>query len=130
MKTEGFRYTLSDLIGDHRYVVIITSPVDEVFHYTATAEDKTVEARATGVIRNKGDAVQLALAAVERHSAGLPRKGGSDSDPAPRQHPRWIRGVRRGEAVQRRSAIQVQAKRPQKLPIRAMPGMSCASQRL
>ncbi len=57
MKTEGFRHTMRDTMGGHTYVVTITSPTDEVFHYLATVDGVDVVER--GVIRNKGDAMQL-----------------------------------------------------------------------
>ncbi|HHA2422952.1 hypothetical protein [Stenotrophomonas sp. C-A] len=82
MKTEGFRHTMRDTMGGHTYVVTITSPTDDVFHYLATVDGVDVKVRERGVIRNKGDAMQLALAAVERHIADLSHKIAHDSTTA------------------------------------------------
>lgn len=82
MKTEGFRHTMRGTMGGHTYVVTITSPTDEVFHYSAMVDGVDVDVRERSVIRNKGDAMQLALAAVERHIADLSHKIARDSTTA------------------------------------------------
>jgi len=75
MKTEGFRRTLQGLIDGRSFRVEITSQVEDEFEFTATVEGVAVDAPPAGVIRNKGDAMQLAMAAIERHIEGLGRNG-------------------------------------------------------
>jgi len=75
MKTEGFRRTLQGVVDGRSFRVEITSLVEDVFEFTATVEGVAVDAPRTGVIRNKGDAMQLAMAAIERHIEGLRRNG-------------------------------------------------------
>ncbi|MHC1651760.1 hypothetical protein ACODUL_00450 [Stenotrophomonas maltophilia] len=56
-------------------MLTITSADHEVFSYTAAVDGVEVELRPEGLIRSKGDAMQLGIAAVERHVAGLaPRR--------------------------------------------------------
>ncbi|AVH90185.1 TPA: hypothetical protein ACKP89_000496 [Stenotrophomonas maltophilia] len=71
METEGFRRTLRGVIDGHRFLVTVTSQAGEVFQFTATVDGVAVEVRDRGVIRNKGDAMQLAMVAVERYIAEL-----------------------------------------------------------
>jgi len=73
MKTEGFRRTLRGAIDGHQFHVTVTSDVEEVFQVVATVDGVAVDLRNHGVIRNKGDAMQLAMVAVERHIAELGR---------------------------------------------------------
>lgn len=74
MKTEGFRRTLHGVIDGHSFHVTITSQVEGVFEFSATVGGVAVDAPRAGVIRNKGDAMQLAMAAIEHHIAGLSRE--------------------------------------------------------
>lgn len=55
-------------------MITITSQVDGVFQFSATVEGAAVQVREQGIIRNKGDAMQLAMVAIERHVAQLDRK--------------------------------------------------------
>ena len=75
MKTEGFRRTLQGVIDGRSFRVEITSQVEDVFEFTATVEGVVVDGPPAGVIRNKGDAMQLAMAAIERHIEGLGGNG-------------------------------------------------------
>lgn len=74
MKTEGFRRTLHGVIDGHSFHVTITSQIEDVFEFSATVAGIAVDAPRAGVIRNKGDAMQLAMAAIESHIEGLRRK--------------------------------------------------------
>ncbi len=71
MKTGGYHRTMRGVIQGHSFLVTVTSQVDDVFVYSATVGGVAVEMRPEGVIRNKGDAMQLAMTAVERHIARL-----------------------------------------------------------
>ncbi|HGM6729759.1 TPA: hypothetical protein ACKQBZ_004689 [Stenotrophomonas maltophilia] len=71
MKTGGYRRTMRGVIQGHRFLLTVTSHVDEVFLYSVEVDGVAVELRIEGVIRNKGDAMQLGLVAVERHVASL-----------------------------------------------------------
>lgn len=74
MKTEGYRRTLHGVIDGRRFQITVTSTADDVFHSSATVEGTEVHVREHGVIRSKGDAMQLAIVAVERHIGALSRK--------------------------------------------------------
>ncbi|WP_313178939.1 hypothetical protein [Stenotrophomonas sp.] len=74
MKTEGFRRTLQGVIDGRSFRVEITSQVEDEFEFTATVEGVAVAAPRAGVIRNKGDAMQLAMAAIEKHIADQARE--------------------------------------------------------
>lgn len=74
MKTEGFRRSLHGLIDGHSFHVTITSQVEDVFEFMATVDGIAVDAPSAGVIRNKGDAMQLAMAAIEKHIANQARE--------------------------------------------------------
>ncbi len=74
MNTVGFRRTVRGMVEGQRFLITITSQVDDVFQFTATVEGVAVQAREQGVIRNKGDAMQLAMIAVERHVMELARE--------------------------------------------------------
>lgn len=74
MNTVGFRRTIRGVIEGQSFLITITSHVDDVFQFTATVEGVAVQVREQGVIRNKGDAMQLAMVAIERHVAELSRK--------------------------------------------------------
>jgi len=74
MNTVGFRRTVRGVVEGQRFLITITSQVDDVFQFTATVEGVAVQVREQGVIRNKGDAMQLAMTAVERHVMELARK--------------------------------------------------------
>ncbi|WP_164073753.1 MULTISPECIES: hypothetical protein [Stenotrophomonas] len=74
MNTVGFRRTVRGMVEGQRFLITITSQVDDVFQFTATVEGVAVQVREQGVIRNKGDAMQLAMIAVERHVMELARK--------------------------------------------------------
>ncbi len=74
MNTVGFRRTVRGVVEGQRFLITITSQVDDVFQFTATVEGVAVQVREQGVIRNKGDAMQLAMIAVERHVMELARK--------------------------------------------------------
>ncbi|MBK0012129.1 hypothetical protein [Stenotrophomonas sp. S41] len=74
MNTVGFRRTIRGVVEGQRFLITITSQVDDVFQFTATVEDVAVQVREQGLIRNKGDAMQLAMIAVERHVMELGRK--------------------------------------------------------
>lgn len=71
MDTVGYRRTMRGVIQGHSFLLTITSQVDDVFRYSATVDGVAVEIRIEGVIRNKGDAMQLGMSAVERHIASL-----------------------------------------------------------
>ncbi len=71
MNTVGYRRTMRGVIQGHSFLLTITSQVDDVFCYSATVDGVAVEMRIEGVIRNKGDAMQLGMTAVERHIAQL-----------------------------------------------------------
>ncbi|HEL3778691.1 TPA: hypothetical protein UOA91_002877 [Stenotrophomonas maltophilia] len=71
MNTVGYRRTMRGVIQGHSFMLTITSQVDDVFRYSATVDGVSVEMRIEGVIRNKGDAMQLGMTAVERHIARL-----------------------------------------------------------
>jgi len=73
MKTEGYRRTLQGVIDGRRFHVTITSQVEDVFEFAATVDGAAVDAPRASAIRNKGDAMQLAMAAIEKHIAGLAR---------------------------------------------------------
>lgn len=75
MKTEGYRRTLQGLIDGRSFHVTITSHAEDVFEFKATVDGIAVGAPRAGVIRNKGDAMQLAMAAIESHIEELRRKG-------------------------------------------------------
>jgi len=62
------------MVEGQRFLITITSQVDDVFQFTAAVEGVAVQVREQGVIRNKGDAMQLAMIAVERHVMELARK--------------------------------------------------------
>ncbi len=74
MNTVGFRRTVRGMVEGQRFLITITSQVDDVFQFTATVEGVAVQVREQGLIRNKGDAMQLAMIAVERHVMELARK--------------------------------------------------------
>ncbi|MDT3432306.1 hypothetical protein [Stenotrophomonas maltophilia] len=74
MTTRGFHRTLRGFHDGYHFVLTITGNVDDVFSYTAEVDGIAVELRPEGVIRSKGDAMQLGMAAVERHVARLPSK--------------------------------------------------------
>ncbi|MGE6331844.1 hypothetical protein [Stenotrophomonas sp. NPDC077659] len=74
MKTGGYHRTMRGVIQGHSFLLTVTSHVDDVFLYSATVDGVAVEMRIEGVIRNKGDAMQLGLTAVERHIAQLTPK--------------------------------------------------------
>ncbi|MBK0052929.1 hypothetical protein [Stenotrophomonas sp. S39] len=74
MNTVGFRRTVRGVVEGQRFLITITSQVDDVFQFTATVEGVAVQVREQGLIRNKGDAMQLAMIAVERHVMELARK--------------------------------------------------------
>lgn len=73
MKTGGYRRTMRGVIQGHRFLLTVTSRIDDVFLYSAEVDGVALELRIEGVIRNKGDAMQLAMVAVERHIAELGR---------------------------------------------------------
>lgn len=75
MKTEGYRRALQGVIDGRRFHVTITSAVEDVFEFAATVDGAAVAAPRAGAIRNKGDAMQLAMAAIESHIEELRRKG-------------------------------------------------------
>ncbi|MCI1123277.1 hypothetical protein [Stenotrophomonas maltophilia] len=74
MTTRGFHRTLRGMLDGHSLLVTITSNVEGIFSYTATVDGVAVELRPEGVIRSKGDAMQLGMAAVERHLASFQAK--------------------------------------------------------
>lgn len=74
MTTRGFHRTLRGYHDGYRFVLTITSSDHDVFSYTAAVDGAEVELRPEGLIRSKGDAMQLGMAAVERHVAGLASK--------------------------------------------------------
>lgn len=74
MTTRGFHRTLRGFHDGYHFVLTITSSAGDVFSYTAEVDGIAVELRSEGVIRSKGDAMQLGMAAVERHVAGLASK--------------------------------------------------------
>lgn len=71
MDTGDYRRTMRGMIQGHSFLLTITSEADDVFIYSATVDGVAVELRIESVIRNKGDAMQLAMAAIERHIEGL-----------------------------------------------------------
>lgn len=71
MNNGGYRRTMRGVIQGHSFRVTVTSQVEDVFVYSVTVNGVAVEMRSEGPIRNKGDAMQLAMTAVERHIAGL-----------------------------------------------------------
>ncbi|WP_312252148.1 hypothetical protein [Stenotrophomonas sp.] len=75
MNTGGYRRTMRGVIQGHRFLLTVTSQIDDVFPYSAVVDGVAAELRIEGVIRNRGDALQLGMAAVERHIFGLPPKG-------------------------------------------------------
>lgn len=74
MTTRGFHRTLRGYHDGYRFVLTITSSDHEVFSYSAAVDGVGVDLRPEGAIRSKGDAMQLGMAAVERHVAGLASK--------------------------------------------------------
>ncbi len=74
MKTGGYHRTMRGVIQGYSFLVTVTSQVDDVFVYSATVDGVAVEMRIEGVIRNKGDAMQLGMTAVERHISRLAPK--------------------------------------------------------
>ena len=74
MNTVGLRRTVRGVVEGQRFLITITSQVDDVLQFTATVEGVAVQVREQGLIRNKGDAMQLAMIAVERHVMELARK--------------------------------------------------------
>jgi len=74
MDTADYRRTMRGVIQGHSFVLTITSEADDVFIYSATVDGVAVEMRVEGVIRNKGDAMQLGMTAVERHISRLAPK--------------------------------------------------------
>ncbi|HBS54587.1 MAG TPA: hypothetical protein DEA38_02510 [Stenotrophomonas sp.] len=75
MKTEGYRRTLHGAIDGHHFQITVTSEEDDVFDFSATVDGSQVEVPHQGAILNKGDAMQLALVAIERHIEALGRTG-------------------------------------------------------
>lgn len=72
MKTAGFHRTLRGTLSGHSFVVTVTSEEDDVFSYGAVVDGLPIELWKEGVIRNKGDAMQLAITAIERYIGSLP----------------------------------------------------------
>ncbi|WP_313442745.1 hypothetical protein [Stenotrophomonas sp.] len=72
MKTAGFHRTLRGTLSGHSFVITVTSEEDDVFSYGAVVDGLPVAVRTEGVIRNKGDAMQLAITAIERYIGSLP----------------------------------------------------------
>ncbi|WP_416057770.1 hypothetical protein [Stenotrophomonas maltophilia] len=73
MKTEGYRRTLHGSIDGHSFQIAVASEEDDVFSFRAIVDGAELEVPYQNAIRNKGDAMQLALVAIERHIEALGR---------------------------------------------------------